>query len=154
MLILGQDPYHGPGQANGLAFSVAEGEPIPPSLQNIHKELESDLGLARPAHGLLEPWAHQGVLLLNTTLTVRARSAGSHQKHGWETFTDQHSGRQRKGRGRRVRALGSERSKEEGAHQHRSPRRDRVTAPVTVVGAPRLLWEQTLLANQRRVARC
>ena len=89
VLILGQDPYHGPGQANGLAFSVAEGERIPPSLQNIHKELESDLGLARPDHGLLEPWAHQGVLLLNTTLTVRARSAGSHQKHGWETFTDQ-----------------------------------------------------------------
>ena len=89
VLILGQDPYHGPGQANGLAFSVAAGERIPPSLQNIHKELESDLGVARPAHGLLEPWAQQGVLLLNTTLTVRAHSAASHQKQGWETFTDQ-----------------------------------------------------------------
>ena len=89
VFILGQDPYHGPGQANGLAFSVAAGERIPPSLQNIHKELESDLGIARPTHGLLEPWAEQGVLLLNATLTVRAHNAASHQKQGWETFTDQ-----------------------------------------------------------------
>ncbi len=89
VVILGQDPYHGPGQANGLAFSVAAGERIPPSLQNIHKELESDLGFTRPSHGLLEPWARQGVLLLNATLTVRARSAASHQKQGWETFTDE-----------------------------------------------------------------
>lgn len=89
VFILGQDPYHGPGQANGLAFSVAAGERIPPSLQNIHKELESDLGISRPDHGLLEPWAAQGVLLLNATLTVRARTAASHQKQGWETFTDQ-----------------------------------------------------------------
>ena len=89
VFILGQDPYHGPGQANGLAFSVAAGERIPPSLQNIHKELESDLGIARPTHGLLEPWAEQGVLLLNATLTVRAHNAASHQKQGWEIFTDQ-----------------------------------------------------------------
>ena len=89
VFILGQDPYHGPGQANGLAFSVAAGERIPPSLQNIHKELESDLGIARPTHGLLEPWAEQGVLLLNATLTVRAQNAASHQKQGWEIFTDQ-----------------------------------------------------------------
>jgi len=86
--ILGQDPYHGPGQANGLAFSVHDGVQIPPSLQNIRKELESDLGLARPAHGNLENWARQGVLLLNTTLTVRAHAAASHQKHGWEVFTN------------------------------------------------------------------
>ena len=89
VFILGQDPYHGPGQANGLAFSVAAGERIPPSLQNIHKELESDLGIARPTHGLLEPWAEQGVLLLNATLTVRAHNAASHQLQGWEIFTDQ-----------------------------------------------------------------
>lgn len=89
VFILGQDPYHGPGQANGLAFSVAAGERIPPSLLNIHKEMESDLGLPRPTHGLLEPWAAQGVLLLNATLTVRARTAASHQRRGWETFTDQ-----------------------------------------------------------------
>ena len=89
VFILGQDPYHGPGQANGLAFSVSDGVKIPPSLQNIHKELESDLGIPRPSHGQLEAWALQGVLLLNATLTVRARTAASHQKKGWETFTDQ-----------------------------------------------------------------
>ena len=89
VFILGQDPYHGPGQANGLAFSVSDGVKVPPSLQNIHKELESDLGVPRPSHGQLEPWARQGVLLLNATLTVRARTAASHQKQGWETFTDQ-----------------------------------------------------------------
>lgn len=88
VLILGQDPYHGPGQANGLAFSVHDGIQIPPSLQNIHKELESDLGIARPTHGNLEAWARQGVLLINATLTVRAREAASHQKRGWETFTN------------------------------------------------------------------
>ncbi len=88
VLILGQDPYHGPGQANGLAFSVRDGEKIPPSLQNIHKELEADLGIPRPAHGNLERWATEGVLLINATLTVRARTAASHQKQGWETFTD------------------------------------------------------------------
>ena len=87
-MILGQDPYHGPGQANGLAFSVADGIDIPPSLRNIHKELESDLGVAPPGHGNLEAWAKSGVLLLNATLTVRARTAASHQKRGWETFTD------------------------------------------------------------------
>lgn len=89
VLILGQDPYHGPGQANGLAFSVADGVRIPPSLMNMHKELEADLDIPRPNHGRLEPWAQQGVLLLNATLTVRARTAASHQKQGWETFTDQ-----------------------------------------------------------------
>jgi len=89
VLILGQDPYHGPGQANGLAFSVGDGVAIPPSLQNIHKELEADLGISRPVHGNLERWATEGVLLINATLTVRAKSAASHQKHGWETFTDQ-----------------------------------------------------------------
>jgi len=89
VLILGQDPYHGPGQAHGLSFSVQHGVKTPPSLQNIHKELESDLGLARPDHGNLESWARQGVLLLNATLTVRAHEAASHQKRGWETFTDE-----------------------------------------------------------------
>jgi len=89
VLILGQDPYHGPNQAHGLCFSVRPDVPVPPSLQNIHKELESDLGIPAPDHGNLEAWARQGVLLLNATLTVRARSAASHQKKGWETFTDQ-----------------------------------------------------------------
>jgi uracil-DNA glycosylase len=89
VLILGQDPYHGPGQAHGLCFSVRRDVRVPPSLANIHKELHSDLGLEIPRHGNLEPWARRGVLLLNATLTVRGGSAASHQKHGWETFTDQ-----------------------------------------------------------------
>lgn len=89
VLILGQDPYHGPGQAHGLCFSVRPGVPAPPSLQNIFKELETDLGIPPPADGCLDAWARQGVLLLNATLTVRARQAASHQKKGWETFTDE-----------------------------------------------------------------
>ena len=88
VVILGQDPYHGPKQANGLAFSVNDGVPLPPSLQNVYKELKSDLGVEPPASGNLERWAQQGVLLLNATLTVRQGSAGSHQGKGWEEFTD------------------------------------------------------------------
>lgn len=88
VVILGQDPYHGQGQAHGLCFSVPKGVPMPPSLQNIFKELNSDLGLPIPTHGNLEKWARQGVLLLNATLTVRANQAGSHQNKGWEIFTD------------------------------------------------------------------
>lgn len=88
VVIIGQDPYHGPGQANGLCFSVADGVRLPPSLKNIFKELQDDLGAEFPASGNLERWANQGVLLLNATLTVRAREAGSHQKRGWEEFTD------------------------------------------------------------------
>ena len=89
VVLLGQDPYHGPGQAHGLAFSVQEGIQPPPSLQNIFKELQDDLGLPIPKSGNLEPWARQGVLLLNATLTVRKGEAGSHQGKGWEEFTDQ-----------------------------------------------------------------
>jgi len=88
VVILGQDPYHGAGQANGLCFSVADGTPKPPSLLNIFKELNSDLGIEIPSSGNLEPWARQGVLLLNATLTVRATEAGSHQNKGWEQFTN------------------------------------------------------------------
>ncbi|SIS70573.1 Uracil-DNA glycosylase [Zobellia uliginosa] len=88
VVIIGQDPYHGPGQANGLCFSVKDGVPHPPSLVNIFKEIETDLGKPYPQSGNLERWADQGVLLLNATLTVRAHEAGSHQKKGWETFTD------------------------------------------------------------------
>ena len=88
VVILGQDPYHGPQQAHGLSFSVRPGVHTPPSLMNIYKELHDDLGLPIPDHGNLEAWARHGVLLLNTTLTVRAGQAASHQKHGWETFTD------------------------------------------------------------------
>lgn len=88
VLVLGQDPYHGQGQAHGLCFSVRRGVRVPPSLQNIHKELLADVGVPTPDHGNLEAWARQGVLLLNTTLTVRGGQAGSHAGHGWETFTD------------------------------------------------------------------
>jgi uracil-DNA glycosylase len=88
VVILGQDPYHGPGQANGLCFSVNDGVKPPPSLMNIFKEIKEDLGKEIPAGGNLERWAKQGVLLLNATLTVRPNSPGSHQKRGWEEFTD------------------------------------------------------------------
>lgn len=87
VVILGQDPYHGPGQAHGLSFSVPEGIVAPPSLKNIYKELHTDLAFEIPTHGNLEAWAKQGVLLLNSMLTVRARQAGSHRKKGWESFT-------------------------------------------------------------------
>ena len=89
VLILGQDPYHGPRQAHGLCFSVPHGVPPPPSLQNIFTELRDDVGIEPPPHGNLESWARQGVLLLNAFLTVRARSAASHRSAGWETFTDE-----------------------------------------------------------------
>lgn len=88
VVVLGQDPYHGPGQAHGLCFSVAPGVDVPPSLVNIFKEIERDLGLPRPRTGYLMPWATQGVLLLNAVLTVEAGQAGSHQGKGWEGFTD------------------------------------------------------------------
>ncbi len=88
VVILGQDPYHGPGQAHGLCFSVPPGIAVPPSLQNIYKEIQRDLGIASPGHGNLTAWADQGVLLLNSVLTVAANRAASHQGKGWETFTD------------------------------------------------------------------
>ena len=87
-VIIGQDPYHGSGQAHGLCFSVKKGVDIPPSLNNIYKELKSDLGIEPPDHGYLEDWAKQGVLMLNTVLTVRAGQAASHRGNGWERFTD------------------------------------------------------------------
>ncbi len=88
VVILGQDPYHGPGQAHGLCFSVRPGAPVPPSLVNIYKEINADLGIAPPDHGCLLPWARQGVLLLNAVLTVEEGRAGAHQGKGWEGFTD------------------------------------------------------------------
>lgn len=89
VVLLGQDPYHGPGQAHGLCFSVPHGNSLPPSLLNVYKELRQEFGWPIPRNGNLEPWAKQGVLLLNATLTVEAHQAGSHQKKGWEEFTDQ-----------------------------------------------------------------
>ena len=93
VVIIGQDPYHEPGQAEGLCFSVAQGVTPPPSLVNIFKEIENDLGTPPPPDGSLRRWAEQGVLLLNATLTVRAHMAGSHQRRGWEEFTDAVSSR-------------------------------------------------------------
>jgi len=89
VVLIGQDPYHGPGQAHGLSFSVKPGIPAPPSLINIFKEMHDDLGIPIPNHGFLDSWAKQGVLLLNTVLTVRAGEAHSHRQKGWETFTDE-----------------------------------------------------------------
>jgi uracil-DNA glycosylase len=89
VVILGQDPYHGPGQAHGLCFSVMPGVKTPPSLANIYREIQSDLGIDMPHHGYLQSWAEQGVLLLNAVLTVERGQAGSHQGKGWETFTDE-----------------------------------------------------------------
>lgn len=88
VVLLGQDPYHGDGQAHGLCFSVPEGQTLPPSLKNIYKELSNDLGIPMPLSGNLESWAKQGVLMLNATLTVRSGEAGAHQGRGWEQFTD------------------------------------------------------------------
>jgi uracil-DNA glycosylase len=88
VMILGQDPYHDDNQAHGLAFSVRRGVKLPPSLRNIYKELDADLGVAAPSHGCLQAWADRGVMLLNTVLTVRAHQANSHRKKGWESFTD------------------------------------------------------------------
>lgn len=88
VVILGQDPYHGPGQAHGLCFSVRPGVPVPPSLNNIFAEIARDLGIPRPDHGCLTPWADQGVLLLNSVMTVEQGRAGAHQNKGWEGFTD------------------------------------------------------------------
>ena len=88
VVLIGQDPYHEPGQAHGLCFSVNDGIPFPPSLQNIFKEIHDDMGVPAPQSGNLTRWARQGILLLNATLTVRAHQAGSHQRQGWETFTD------------------------------------------------------------------
>ena len=117
VVILGQDPYHGEGQANGLAFSVADGITKPPSLVNIFKEIQDDLGKPIPKSGNLERWASQGVMLLNATLTVRAGQAGSHQGKGWETFTDAVIKLISDGKAaRRFYALGCLRSKERSCH--------------------------------------
>jgi uracil-DNA glycosylase len=136
VVILGQDPYHGAGQAHGLAFSVQPGVKPPPSLMNMYKELEADLGLPRPNTGFLEPWAQQGVLLLNTALTVRANEANSHAKQGWERLTDAI-----------IRAVAN-RAEENQADRRQQARHHPVRAPVAAVRPQRLLRLQTVLADQ------
>lgn len=116
VVILGQDPYHGPGQAHGLAFSVCDGVPPPPSLKNIYKEIASDTGAPSKTSGNLAPWAHQGVLLLNATLTVAAGAPGSHQGKGWEIFTDAVIKKLSDDREHLVFLLWGNYAKEKGAH--------------------------------------
>lgn len=116
VVILGQDPYHGPGQAHGLSFSVQPGVKPPPSLVNIFKELESDLGIKRPNHGYLKKWAEQGVLLLNATLSVESGKAASHQGKGWEQFTDEIISRLNNEREHLVFMLWGSSAQKKGAH--------------------------------------
>jgi len=126
VVILGQDPYHGPNQANGLCFAVSEGVPLPPSLQNVFKELATDTGVpfeSLAKKGDLERWAKQGVLLLNATLTVRARTAGSHQGKGWEEFTDTVIRKLSEERENLVFILWGNYAKSKGAHIDRSKHR-------------------------------
>ena len=155
VVILGQDPYHGPQQAHGLCFSVRPGVRIPPSLINVHKELHDDLGLPIPDHGNLEAWARHGVLLLNTTLTVRAGQAASHQKHG---LGDVHRPRHRassddKPEPRGVHPVGQLGSTQTLADRHEPAHRDRVGPPVAPVGAQRLLRQQAVQPRQRGARR-
>ena len=154
MLILGQDPYHGRGQAHGLCFSVPAGVAIPPSLANIHRELADDVGVAVPGHGNLEAWARQGVLLLNATLTVRAGQAGSHQGKGWETFTDEVIAAVNAKPEHVVFVLwGSYARKKRSLIDAAAPHDHRVAASVAAVGAQRLLRQSTVQPRQRRARR-
>lgn len=150
VVILGQDPYHGPGQAHGLAFSVRPGVAIPPSLLNMYKELEATIpGFTRPTHGYLESWARQGVLLLNTVLTVRAGQAHSHASLGWETFTDkvialinEHC------EGVGFSAVGLPCAEERRDYRSSAPLRAEGAASITALCASRLLWLQPFRTDQ------
>ena len=146
VVVIGQDPYHGPGQANGLCFSVADGVPFPPSLQNIFKEVSDDTGTPIPSTGNLDRWAEQGVLLLNAVLTVRAHEAASHAGRGWETFTDAvvRAIAQRK-EGIVYMLWGSYAQKKGPAAQPDPQSR----APFAAVGLPGILRLPPLLARQR-----
>ena len=116
VVILGQDPYHGPGQAHGLCFSVQHGVRVPPSLANIYREIEADLGIKAPHHGCLQTWAEQGVLLLNAVLTVERAQAGAHQGKGWERFTDRIVAELNEGRESLVFLLWGSHAMKKGAH--------------------------------------
>ena len=154
VLILGQDPYHGPGQAHGLCFSVRTGTRPPPSLQNIFTELHDDLGIERPATGDLTPWARQGVLLLNATLTVRAQPGGLAPGQGvGDVHRRGHPSGRRQTRTCGVHPLGQLGAPEASTHRHEPSRDHRVAAPVAPVGAPWLLRLQAVLPRQRRARR-
>lgn len=150
VVIIGQDPYHGIGQAHGLSFSVNEQIELPPSLRNIYKEIQSDLGIEPLPHGNLERWARQGVLLLNATLTVRANCAGSHQGHGWEQFTDC-----------AIKALATQREHivfmlwgnyAQQKAQFIDPAKHLILkkcTPIATVGQPRMVWQQTFFEGKQ-----
>ncbi len=148
VVILGQDPYHGPGQANGLCFSVNPGIAMPPSLINIFKEIHDDTGSPMPADGDLSRWAAQGVLLLNATLTVEAHQAGSHQGKGWETFTDHAIEALSRNRENLVFILWGSYAKSKSSLIDHS-RHLVLTPPVPVIGTPWIFREPPLLARQR-----
>ena len=148
VVIIGQDPYHEAGQAMGLSFSVPDGVAMPPSLQNIFKEIQGDLGVGVPQSGNLTRWAEQGVLLLNATLTVRAHQAGSHQRHGWERFTDAAISRLSEGRDHLVFILWLC-ALQGVAHRPQPSSGARVGASLTPLRQPGwMVWQPSLLALQ------
>ena len=150
VVIIGQDPYHGPGQTNGLCFSVCDGMRFPPSLLNIFKEIREDLGKPIPTSGDLERWAKQGVLLLNATLTVKANSPGSHQNKGWETFTDAVIKKDLGRKGRyRLFAVGRLCPEERRDHRQEQTPRSHVSPPFTVFSGPGILRMQTFQQGKR-----
>lgn len=150
VVIIGQDPYHGEGQANGLCFSVADGVPFPPSLQNIFQEVADDTGSPIPTSGNLDRWAEQGVLLLNAVLTVRAHEAASHAGHGWETFTDAvvRAIAQRK-QGHRLHAVGKLRPAQRRHRRSPAQLHPQSRPSLPAVGLPGIFRQQTLFPGQR-----
>ncbi len=154
VVIVGQDPYHGPGQAHGLCFSVPCGVKRPSSLVNIHKELQADRGIERPDHGSLEPWAHRGVLLLNTTLTVRGGRPGCHLGRGWERFTDAVI-RVVTEKSDPVFLLWGEKAQEKEKHiTHRFPRQDHQVVPPLADFRQPTLQRQPTVHRQQAVRQC
>lgn len=149
VVILGQDPYHDVNQANGLCFSVNNGVAFPPSLLNIFKEIKSDIGTEIPQSGDLSRWAHQGVLLLNATLTVRAHMAGSHQGRGWETFTDAVIAHLAREREHLVFLLWGRMPSRRGFHRPYAAFGADIAAPVAIVGTSRIFRQSSFFARQR-----
>lgn len=148
VVIVGQDPYHGPGQAHGLSFSVQRGVRFPPSLKNIFKELNSDLGISEPPSGNLSKWAEQGVLLLNSVLTVESGQAGSHQNRGWEKFTDKIIEiLNNEKTGLAFVFMGKVRSKERHFYQPKKAFCFGVCSSIPIIGPSRVLWHSPFFKN-------
>lgn len=149
VVIIGQDPYHGEGQANGLCFSVADGVPFPPSLQNIFQEVADDTGSPIPTSGNLDRWAEQGVLLLNAVLTVRAHEAASHAGHGWETFTDAVVRAIAQRKQHRLHAVGKLRPAQRRHRRSPAQLHPQSRPSLPAVGLPGIFRQQTLFPGQR-----